>query len=148
MKYSIWIVIAAGLALCGPTGAQGRDAGTPEFDSTPAMALEAALPGTGWVVKSGNNLCGLSDPKKLSNPAKVRYDDLKAATPEIKKMKDKNIDPNSPEGIQLKQAAVDRIRNASDTVRGEQGHCSVWKKIRHKDGRTIPDITDLVKKKF
>lgn len=147
MKYTIWIVIVAGLALCEPTGAEGREAGTVPVEPAPALAPEATS-GTGWVVKSGDNLCGLSDPKKLSNPAKVRYDDLKAATPEIQKMKDKNIDPDSPEGIQLKQAAVDRIRNASDTVRGEQGHCSVWKKIRHKDGRTIPDITDLVKKKF
>ena len=62
--------------------------------------------------------------------------------------RDKNIDPTSPEGIQLDQAAVDRVRSASDVVRGERGHCSVWRTIRHKDGRTISDITDLVKAKF
>ena len=59
-----------------------------------------------------------------------------------------NIAPASPEGIQLKQAACDRVRQASDGVRGDRGYCSVWKTIRHKDGREVPDITDLVKSKF
>ena len=139
-------------ALATLTGSPGGALGSadpievPSSFSVPAPStVEAAATSpvsTGWIVKSGDNICGLSDPKKLSNPAKVRYDELRNATPEIKKMKDKNIDPNSPEGIQLKQAAVDRIRKASDSVRKDKGHCSIWKKIRHKDGRSISDITD------
>ena len=52
---------------------------------------------------------------------------------------------DTPEGIQLKQAAVDRIRKASDTVRKDQGHCSVWKSISHRDGRAITDLTAAVR---
>ena len=136
------IALAVVLTLAGSTGAlESNEPRIPEPTSFSPLA-------SGWIVRSGDNICGLSDPKKLSNPGRVRYTELRDATPEMKKMKDKNIDPNSPEGIQLKQAAVDRIRNASDAVRGERGHCSVWKKIRHKDGRSIPDLTDLVKKRF
>ena len=37
------------------------------------------------------------------------------------------------------------MREKAEAVRVAQGYCSVWKSISHKDGRTIPDITDLVK---
>jgi hypothetical protein len=63
----------------------------------------------------------------------------------MKKIVNDKIDPNSSEGIQLRQKAVDRIRDKTDAIRQAQGYCSAWKTIRHADGRTIPDITDLVK---
>lgn len=137
-----WAALAVVVGLASSSGALGRA-------NTLTLGGETfAAVASGWIVRSEDSLCGLDDAKKLSNPGKVRYSELRAATPEIKKMKDKNIDPSSPEGIQLKQAAVDRIRTAADAVRGERGHCSVWKKIRHRDGRTITDLTDLVKKRF
>jgi hypothetical protein len=101
--------------------------------------------GTGWIVDRADNICGLDDPKMLSKPAKVDYDALLRATPEMKKIKDDKIDPNSPQGIQLRQAAATRVQTAAEKVRAADGHCSVWKTIRHQDGRAIPDITDAVK---
>ena len=101
--------------------------------------------GTGWIVDRADNICGLDDPKMLSKPAKVDYDALLKATPEMKKIKDDKIDPNSPQGIQLRQAAVTRVQTASEKVRAAGGHCSVWKSIRHTDGRAVPDVTEAVK---
>ena len=101
--------------------------------------------GAKWIVDRADNICGLDDAKMLSKPAKVDYDALLKATSEMKKIRDDKIDPSSPEGIRLRQAAVDRVRGAADKVRVAEGYCSVWKQIRHQDGRAIPDITDLVK---
>ncbi len=142
MGKQILFGLMVALTLAGSTGALERSRETVEGAVTFAAAA------SGWIIRSEDNICGLSDPKKLSNPGRLRYSELKEATPEIKRMKEKHIDPESPEGIQLKQAAVDRIRTAADEVRGERGHCSVWKKIRNRDGRTVPDLTDLVKKRF
>ena len=101
--------------------------------------------GTGWIVDRSDNICGLDDAKMLSKPAKVDYDALLRATSEMKKIKDEKIDPNSPQGIQLRQAAATRVQAAADKVRTTDGYCSVWKTIRHQDGRAVPDITDKVK---
>jgi hypothetical protein len=99
----------------------------------------------GWVVDRSDNICGLDDAKMLSKPSKVDYDALLKATPQMKRIKDDKIDPNSPVGIQLRQEAVNKVRDACDKVRQAEGYCSVWKTIRHTDGRTVADITDLVK---
>ena len=111
----------------------------------PGCVLTVAEAAATWICDRADNICGLDDARMLSKPAKVDYDALLKATPEMKKMRDDKIDPNSSEGIQLRQRAVDRIRDKADSVRQAQGYCSVWKTISHKDGRTIPDITDLVK---
>ena len=118
----------------------------PASSVSDARRAEPAIEvGTGWVVDRADNICGLDDPKMLSKPAKVDYDALLKATPEMKKIKDDKIDPNSPQGIQLRQAAATRVQTAADKVRVANGYCSVWKTIRHQDGRAVPDITDLVK---
>jgi hypothetical protein len=101
-----------------------------------------------WITNSSDNVCGLRDPRMLSNPAKIDYDALLAATPEMEKVKKDGIQPDSVEGIQLKQKAIDRVTKACESVRVAQGHCSVWKTISHKDARSIPDITSLVKAKL
>jgi hypothetical protein len=98
-----------------------------------------------WICDRSDNICGLDDPRMLSKPCKVDYDALLKATPEMKKIVNDKIDPNSSEGINLRQKAVDRIRDKAEAVRTANGYCSVWKAIRHQDGRNIPDITDLVK---
>ena len=100
---------------------------------------------TSWIAVRGDNICGLDDPKMLSKPAKVDYDALLHATSEMKKIKDDKIDPNSPQGIQLRQAAATRVQKAAEKVRSSDGYCSVWKTIRHQDGRAVADITDAVK---
>lgn len=115
----------------------------------PAPALDRTLadtpPAAGWVVDRADNICGLDDAKMLSKPAKVDYDALLKATPQWKKIRDNKIDPNSPEGIQLRQEAANKVRDACDKIRAQDGYCSVWKTIRHTDGRAVADITDLVK---
>jgi hypothetical protein len=99
----------------------------------------------GWVCDRADSICGLDDPKMLSKPAKLDYDALYKSTSEYKKIRDEKIDPNSSEGIQLRQRAVDRIREKTESIRSQNGYCSVWKTIKHQDGRVVPDITDQVK---
>ena len=104
-----------------------------------------AEPAATWICDRADNICGLDDPKTLSNPAKVDYQKLLDATAEYKKIKDEKIDVNSAEGIQLRQKAAERVRDACEKVRAAKSYCSVWKAISHQDGRAIPDITDAVK---
>lgn len=99
---------------------------------------------SGWQVDKSDNICGLDDARQLSSPAVVNYDRLLAATPEMKRLKDEKIDANSSEGIQLRQKAVDRIREKCDALRVQKGYCSVWKAARHSDGRAVADVTDSV----
>lgn len=102
----------------------------------------------GWIAKRGDNLCGLRDPKQLSHPAKLNYKRCLAATPEMKKMESEGIRPSSPAGIQLKTAAATRVSNAANTVRKAGGFCSVWKAIKHSDGRDVTDITARIVGQF
>ncbi len=114
--------------------------------TTVDVSIEGALQASsGWVCDRADSICGLDDPKMLSKPAKVDYDALYKATAEYKKIRDEKIDPNSSEGIQLRQRAVDRIREKTESIRSQNGYCSAWKTIRHQDGRAVPDITDQVK---
>ena len=144
-----WIRTAARSAACWAIAAVPALASTFSQDALAASSSTGAVSrreaGSGWVVDKADNICGLDDPKMLSKPAKVDYDALLKATPEMKKIKDDKIDPNSPQGIQLRQAAATRVQTAAEKVRVADGYCSVWKTIRHQDGRAIPDITDAVK---
>lgn len=99
---------------------------------------------TGWLADPADNICGLGDPRLLSHPSLIDYPRVLGRTPEMKKMREKDIDPNSPAGIQLKNQAMDRVRNAADRARIQGGYCSVWKHITHKDGRVVPDISAVV----
>lgn len=121
-----------------PASAAGADACGAEVE-------RAVAPVAGWICDRADSICGLDDPKMLSKPAKVDYDALYKSTAEYKKIRDEKIDPNSSEGIQLRQKAVDRIREKTDSIRTQNGYCSAWKTIRHQDGRAVPDITDQVK---
>ena len=103
---------------------------------------------TGWRAQAEDNIVGLRDPKKLSNPALVDYSALMAATPEMKRIKREGIDESSPEGIQLKNRASSKVATACETVMNAGGHCSVWKTISHEDGRTITDLTTKVKRRL
>lgn len=116
--------------------------------SAPSSAAETTVDAARWICERADNICGLDDARTLSNPAKVDYDALLKATPEYKKMRDERIDPNSAEGIQLRQKASERVRDACETLRADKGYCSVWKTIKNSDGRAVPDITDAVKEKI
>jgi hypothetical protein len=135
-------ILAACMALAAlPTSARGMGS-----DAQPsASVVSTGETVVGWIVDRADNICGLDDPKMLSKPAKVDYDALLKATAEMKKVKDDKIDPNSPQGIQLRQAAATRVQKAAEKVRATDGYCSVWKTVRHQDGRVVADITDAVK---
>lgn len=138
MKYRILNTILAAAMVLGGVAIQAAP-------MSPAATASANVPMAGWVCDQADNICGLDDPKMLSKPAKVDFDALYKATSEYKKIRDEKIDPNSSEGIQLRQRAVDRIREKTESIRSQNGYCSVWKGIRHTDGRAVPDITDQVK---
>jgi len=90
---------------------------------------------------AANAICGLTDLAQLSNPMRVRHEDVLAATPERKRMAKEKIDPASPLGEILESAAHRRVSAASRLVMQRDGHCSAWKRIKRKDGRAVPDLT-------
>ena len=114
----------------------------------PAEPTSEVAPTHNWIAKESDNICGISALRKVTNPAKVDYDHLYEATPQIKEMKRKDIDPDSAEGKALRKGARTLITKSSELVRKAKGHCSVWKVIRHKDGRKIPDVTQDVLERF
>jgi hypothetical protein len=111
-----------------------------------SAALEAAA--GEWIADEEDNICGISDLKKVTNPAKVSYDRLLDATPQMQELKRKGIDSDSAEGKALRKGAKTLITKTCELVRAARGHCSVWRSIGNKDGRAIPDITDEVIEKF
>lgn len=117
-----------------------------------ARAHPSSAPGSvvasKWIADEDDNICGIKDLKKVSNPAKVDYDDLWESTPQIKKMKEKKIDPESPEGKALRSQAKTLITKSCELVRTSKGHCGVWKTIKNEDGRTVPDVSKDVKSRF
>lgn len=118
---------------------------------TVLAGLLLALPAqarAGWVAKPSDNICGLSDTRTLSNPAVVKFDSLMQLTPEMKRLEEEGIDPSSPEGIQLRQAARKRVTRACEKARVELGHCSVWRNIRHSGGKRAAEITAAVRTKL
>ena len=121
---------------------------TPVAAPAAHQAEEALTPGRDWVLRAADNVCGLRDANQLTNPAAIDFDACLAATPEMKKIESQGIDPRSAEGIQLRSAAVTRLTNAADAARNSGGYCSVWKTIRHKDGRAIDDLTNQVIAKY
>ena len=104
-------------------------------------ALEAAAR-TGWVTRPEDNLVGLRDPAQLSNPARVDFTRLFEATAEMQQLRRDRIDPDSPQGIQLKNRARNRVAGACGRVMEQRGYCSIWKAISHSDGRSVPDVTE------
>lgn len=136
--------VLAAPAWVGATGGDSIERCSIEVGSCLSDANVDPELGRTWIVRSQDNICGLKVANQLSNPAQVDYSALLDATPQMKEMKRRGIRASSPEGIALKNAAVDAIATAADSVRSDAGHCSVWKSIRHKDGDAVPDITEDV----
>jgi hypothetical protein len=111
-------------------------------------AVDAVVASKDWIAKTTDNICGLRDVNQISNPAIVDFKACLDATPEMKKAREDKVDLTTPEGIKLSNAAVNRVTTACETVRVANGYCSVWKTIRHKDGRTVTDISELVKAQY
>ncbi|MEM1447744.1 MAG: hypothetical protein AAF957_04305 [Planctomycetota bacterium] len=141
MKHILSSVLTA-LLLLG--GADAR----PQGVDAPSIAPTAVDDGRGtpYIVNKSDNICGLDQPRQLTNPAVVDYDALLAATPESKKIKKDKIDPKSSEGITLMTKARAKVLKACESVRQSGGHCSVWKAIKRRDKKAVSDITDTVKR--
>lgn len=141
-------VLAAVALLAGTASSTSApNPGADVAEAAPApLTLEAQAPATGWRAQAEDNIVGLRDPKKLSNPSKVDYPALMALTAEMKRIKREGIDESSAEGIQLRNRAASKVATACETVMNAEGHCSVWKTISHEDGRAITDITAKVKR--
>ena len=105
------------------------------------MTAQAPL---GWQAKPQDNICGLSNTRQVTCPARVDYKKVLRATPEMKDLARRGIDPRSAEGTILRQRAVDRVRRAGSKVMRNNGHCSLWKRISHRDGRKVQDLTSAV----
>ncbi len=112
---------------------------------TEESAIATFLTAPDWVVRQADNICGLKNARQLSNPGKVDFPSLYASTPEAKKIKRDKIDPNSPEGSQLRAAAFERIRKACEQVMNDRALCSVWKSIRSRSGKVAQDVTETVR---
>ena len=144
MKTSLTHLLAALALLLAQAPIQASDACAADPVASEPVA-SAEMGARDWILKAENNICGLSDAAQLSNPVVIDFAVLLDATPEYKKMRDQKISATSPEGIKLNNEAVNRIATQCETVRAANGYCSVWKEIKHKDGRAITDVTDKVK---
>jgi hypothetical protein len=112
------------------------------------VAADAAALSRDWTGKTEDNICGLRDLTQVSNPVVIDFQACLDATPEMKKIKSEKIDPKSPEGIRLVTEATNRVTQACEAVQRANGYCSVWKSIRHKDGRAVTDISSQVTAQF
>jgi hypothetical protein len=145
MKHRILTTLVASSVLGGTVLARSTEGVALPTSPVPATEVVA---GHGWKAEESDNICGISDLKKVSRPAKVDYEKVLAATPQMKKIEDEGIDPKSPEGKALRKAARTLVTKSSEAVRKAESHCSVWKAISHKDGRTIPDVTEKVIERY
>jgi len=107
----------------------------------PSTAAQQAAGSTLWRAETRNNICGVSNPRHVTNPAVVDYTEVLSATPEMRDMGNRDIDPRSAEGQILRQRAVDHVRRVGSKVMRRNGHCSMWKEINHRAGRKASDLT-------
>ncbi len=113
--------------------------------ASPTCASVLVAPNRDWIAKTSDNICGLRELGQVSNPAVVNYKTLLEATPEMRKIKNDKIEANSPEGIRLATNAETRVAEKCEEVRAALGYCSIWKEIKHRDGRSIDEVTEKVK---
>jgi len=135
-----------GAALLAAVLTAGVAAAAPQSEVEAPAVL--GQPVSDWVVKSEDNVCGVSQARQITNPAKVDYEKLMSATAEMKELKREGIKRDSARGQTLVTKARDKVRQASKAVMNEKGHCSVWKKITHKKGTAVTDITSAIKQKL
>ncbi|MCP5023429.1 MAG: hypothetical protein GY930_16875 [bacterium] len=103
--------------------------------------------GTPYVVDKTDSICGLSEPRQLTVPAKVNFEKLLKATAEHKELVRKKIDPSSAKGTALLSRATRKVVAACEAVRVKGSYCSIWKTISRRDGVAIPSVTaDVLKK--
>lgn len=150
---SLFATFAGFNPLAEPVSAQGGEGsgcGTSglQFETAVSDVAVVALPGRDWSAKAEDNICGLRDLAQVSSPVVIDFQACLDATPEMKKIKGEKIDPKSPDGIRLTTEATNRVTQACEAVQKANGYCSVWKAIKHKDGRAVTDISSQVTAQF
>jgi len=110
----------------------------------PEAVAQNSVAGQAWQAHERDSICGVSNTRQVTNPAMLDYRRALTATPEMKDLRSRKIDPASAEGQILRQRAVDHVRRASSKVMRKNGHCSIWKEISHRDGRRVPELTGQV----
>ena len=134
--------ITVALLLAAPTWAQGP---TPSPD--PVVTDDDGR-GTPYIVDKTKSICGIDEPRAISNPAKIDYDAVLEATAEVKQIKRQRIDPESAKGIKLMTAARRKVLAACEEVRSDEMYCSIWKQIKRRDQAPIDEVTEKVKAKL
>ncbi len=110
----------------------------------PAAVAQYAVGPSMWRAEARDNICGVSNPRHVTNPALVDYNEVLRATPEMKDLKSRDIDLRSAEGQILRQRAGDHVRRVGSKVMHETGDCGLWKAVSRRDGRVVRDSTDQV----
>ncbi len=144
----------AAAVLSAPTAAQ-RTVSAPPADFAADLAADFAVRGpamvlgdgrgTPYILNKSDNICGLDEPRAISNPAKVDFDALLAATPEVRELKRKRIRRSSAKGMQIMADARRRVLTVCQALCASEGYCSVWKKIRRRDRSAVADLTAKAK---
>jgi hypothetical protein len=85
----------------------------------------------GWTANASDNVCGIKDVDKVSNPATIQWAIVLKETPEMKRIVKERIKKTSPEGRVLLAEARSRVTRWTNVVMKEHKYGSVWKKIEH-----------------
>jgi len=102
-----------------------------------------------WIVTKSDSICGLTNPRQITNPGVINYYKVYNATDSIKELTKKHIDPESVKGSQLIASAKEEIRIACVTVMRNKGVDSIWKHIANrKNGIKALELTKEVTKEL
>jgi hypothetical protein len=85
----------------------------------------------GWTASLKDNVCGISLPASVSNPATIQWAVVMHETPEMKLIMKERIQKDSARGRLLLAQAKSRVRRWARIVMQDHKYDSVWKKIEH-----------------
>ncbi len=86
---------------------------------------------SGWIATPADNICGVKEPRMVTQPGVVNWQQLMDSTPEMKKMKKEGIKKDSPKGAQLISEAESRCKRACVKQMRLARVDSMWKSISH-----------------
>ena len=86
---------------------------------------------SGWIATPADNICGVKEPRMVTQPGVVNWQQLMDSTPEMKKMKKEGIKRDSPKGAQLISEAQSRCKRACVKQMRVAKVDSMWKNISH-----------------
>ena len=85
----------------------------------------------GWTADLKDNVCGISLPAKVNNPATIQWAVIMHETPEMRRIMKYRIHKDSPLGKQLLAQAKSRVRRWARIVMQDLKYDSVWGRIEH-----------------